>query len=83
MWPNAQKSKTYKSKVTNGMQNTVISRSDTTRLRVAKFEEFRRFEEKRMEIRMGIFPSRDIAAMENSENAMKSSSALAKVHFSE
>lgn len=61
------------------MQNIVISRSDTTRLRVAKFEEFRRFELKRMEIRIGIFPSNDIAAMENSENAMKSSSPLVKV----
>lgn len=65
------------------MQKIVISRSDTTRLRVAKFEEFRRFEEKIIEIRMGIFPINDIAAMVNSENAIKSSSPLVKVHSSE
>ena len=81
VWPKIQLwSKTYKSKVTNGIQNTVISRSDTTRLRVDKFEEFRRFEEKRMAIRMGILPSSDIATMENSEKTIKSSSPLANVH---
>lgn len=75
--------KTYRSKVTKGMQNMVISRSDTTRLRVDKLEEFRRLEENRMAIIMGILPRSDIATMENSEKTMKLRSPLVKVHSSE
>lgn len=61
----------------------VISRSDMTRLRVDKLEEFRRLEENRMEIIMGILPRSDIATMENSEKTMKLRSRLVKVHSSE
>ena len=64
------------------MQNIVIRRSDTTRLRVDKLEEFRRLEENRMAIRIGMLPRSDIATMENSEKTIKPRSPLVKVHSS-
>ena len=72
-----------KSTVTNGMQNIVMSRSDTTKLRVDKFDLFLRFEEHRMATRIGMFPSKDIAVIENRETTIKLSTPLENTHIAD
>lgn len=72
-----------KSNVTNGMQNIVMSRSDTARLRVDKFDLFLRFVEQRMATRIGMFPSKDIAATENIETTMKVRTPLENTHVAD
>lgn len=81
--PNTQASKTYRSSVTNGMQNTVIKRSDTTRLRVERFEESLRLDEKSITTKIGIFPANEIAAMENSDTVIRSRSPFVKIQLEE
>lgn len=81
--PKTQASYTYISKVTNGMQNTVMSKSDTTKLTVDRLEEFLLFAEKRITIKMGIFPTSEITAMENSETTITSSSSFVKIQLAE
>lgn len=74
--PKTQASKMYRSSVTNGMQNTVISRSDMTKFIVERFEEFLLFDENRITIRMGMFPASEISAIKNSDATMRSRSPL-------
>lgn len=81
--PKTQASYTYISKVTNGMQNTVMSKSDTTKLTVDRLEEFLLFAEKRITIKMGIFPASEITAMENSETTITSRSSFVKIQLTE
>lgn len=54
-----------------------------TRLIVERFEEFLRFDEKRMTIKIGMFPAKEMAVMENNDTMIRSSSPLVKMQLTE